>query len=223
MTQHPGALRHSVTRRKWVRLASQTATAIALPALSLGWGSALAQAAAPRRLTPAQSEGPFYPDKIPTDTDFDLLRNGARSYARGEAAWVSGSVLDLGGKPVSGAAVEIWQCDADGHYHHAGDGDRADPAFQGFGRVVVGADGAYRFRTLRPVAYSGRAPHIHVKVKLGNRELLTTQLYVAGDPANERDGLWRRVRDAQDREALTVPFVPSAEGLQARFHMVVSA
>jgi protocatechuate 3,4-dioxygenase, beta subunit len=160
---------------------------------------------------------------MPADTDFDLLRSGARSYTQGTGAWVSGSVTDVEGKPVGGAAVEIWQCDNDGHYHHSGDGNRADPAFQGFGRVLVGADGGYRFRTLRPVAYGGRAPHIHVKVKLGARELLTTQLYVAGDPGNERDGLWRYLRDPADREALTVPFVAGTDGLQAKFPIVVAA
>jgi protocatechuate 3,4-dioxygenase, beta subunit len=217
----PTALSHKlVTRRKWVGFATHTAAAVALPFV---WGSARAQASAPRRLTPRQTEGPFYPDKMPADTDFDLLRSGARSYTQGTGAWVSGSVTDVEGKPVGGAAVEIWQCDNDGHYHHSGDGNRADPAFQGFGRVLVGADGGYRFRTLRPVAYGGRAPHIHVKVKLGARELLTTQLYVAGDPGNERDGLWRYLRDPADREALTVPFVAGTDGLQAKFPIVVAA
>jgi protocatechuate 3,4-dioxygenase beta subunit len=122
---------------------------------------------------------------------------------------------------VGGATVEIWQCDEAGHYHHPGDGGRADPAFQGFGRVTVGADGRYRFRTLRPVPYSGRTPHIHVKVKSGRRELLTTQLYVQGDPQNERDFLWRRM-DEEDRRALTVPFRAGSDGLQATFPIVVA-
>ena len=143
-------------------------------------------------------------------------------YRHGQPAWVEGTVVDTAGKPVSGAVVEIWQCDHAGHYHHPGDGGRADPAFQGFGRVTVGADGRYRFRTLRPVAYSGRAPHIHAKVRLGDKELLTTQLYVAGDAGNERDFLWRRLSPA-GRAALTVPFAPGADGLQARFPLVVEA
>jgi protocatechuate 3,4-dioxygenase, beta subunit len=220
MPQHTTSAAQLVTRRKWVGFAAQASTAIALPFI---WGGVRAQATAPRRPTPRQSEGPFYPDKMPADTDFDLLRNGAHNYTQGQSAWVSGSVSDMAGKPVAGAVVEIWQCDFEGHYHHAGDGNRADPAFQGFGRVQAGADGSYRFRTLRPVAYGGRAPHIHVKVKLGNRDLLTTQLYVAGDPGNERDGLWRYLRDPADREALTVPFVAGAEGLQAKFPIVVAA
>jgi protocatechuate 3,4-dioxygenase beta subunit len=158
---------------------------------------------------------------LPQDSDADLLRNGTRAYARGQPAIVSGLVTDLDGGPVAGAQVEIWQCDAAGHYHHPGDGGRADPDFQGFGRVTVGRDGRYRFRTIRPVAYSGRTPHIHVKVKLGRHELLTTQLYVEGDPDNERDFLWRRL--GADRGLVTVPFVRGAEGVQAEFPIVVTA
>jgi protocatechuate 3,4-dioxygenase beta subunit len=195
------------------------AALVAAPALWLG---VRAQPSAPRRPTPSQTEGPFYPVALPRDSDFDLLRNGSQAYGRGQPAWIDGVVADLQGKPVSGAQVEIWQCDEAGHYHHPGDGGRADPAFQGFGKVVAGADGRYRFRTIRPVPYTGRTPHIHVKVRLSGRELLTTQLYVQGDPHNERDGLWRRM-SPDERAALTVPFRPGPEGLQATFPIVVSA
>lgn len=196
---------------------SRRAALVALPFFVHG---ALAQSA-PRR-TPSQTEGPFYPVSLPKDSDFDLLKNGTVAYGKGQPAWLDGQVLDLQGKPVAGAAVEIWQCDEAGHYHHPGDrGGKADPAFQGFGRVTVGADGKYRFRTIRPVAYVGRTPHIHVKVKLGSRELLTTQLYVQGDPHNERDFLWRRL-DADDRAAITVPFRPASDGLRAAFPIVVA-
>ena len=194
------------------------AALVALPAI---WTGLRAQPAAARQPTPRQTEGPFYPVNLPKDSDFDLLRNGSQAYTRGQPAWVEGSVTDLQGKPLSGAQVEIWQCDEAGHYHHPGDGGKADPAFQGFGRVTVGADGRYRFRTIRPVAYSGRTPHIHVKVKLASRELLTTQLYVAGDPHNERDFLWRNLGDR--RELLTVAFRPGSDGLQASFPIVVRA
>ena len=196
--------------------------AAALAAAPALWLGPRAQPAASRRATPAQTEGPFYPVVLPRDSDHDLLRNGALTYPEGQSAWIEGSVSDLAGKPVAGAQVEIWQCDHAGHYHHPGDGDRADRRFQGFGRVTVGADGSYRFRTLRPVAYAGRTPHIHVKVRLGQRELLTTQLYVAGDPGNPRDFLWRSLGEA-DRAALTVPFAPGSDGLQARFPIVLAA
>ncbi len=122
-----------------------------------------------------------------------------------------------------GAIVEIWQCDVDGHYRYPRDGGRADPAFQSFGRVAVDAEGRFRFHTIRPVAYSGRTPHIHVKVKLAQRTLLTTQLYVEGEPGNAADGLWRSLRDPLDRAALTVPFKPAADGLRASFPIVVAA
>jgi protocatechuate 3,4-dioxygenase beta subunit len=203
-------------------LPNRRQVAAALVALPAVWTGLRAQPAAARQPTPRQTEGPFYPVSLPRDSDFDLLRNGSLGYARGQPTWVEGSVTDLQGKPVSGAQVEIWQCDDAGHYHHPGDGGKADPAFQGFGRVTVGADGRYRFRTIRPVAYGIRTPHIHVKVKLASRELLTTQLYVAGDPHNERDFLWRNL-GPEGRAALTVPFQPGGDGLRANFPIIVTA
>lgn len=205
---------YGVNRRRTV-----AAVLAVAPALLLG---VRAQPVAVRQPTPAQTEGPFYPLQLPADADADLLRNGPLDYRQGQAAWVDGSVVDLAGRPVKGAQVEIWQCDHAGHYHHPGDGDRADRRFQGFGKVVVDAEGHYRFRTIRPVAYSGRTPHIHVKVRLGSRELLTTQLYVAGDPGNPRDFLWRHLDEAE-RAALTVPFVPGSDGLHASFPIIVAA
>lgn len=181
---------------------------------------AFAQAAL--RPTPSQTEGPFYPLALPSDNDFDLLRNGNAVYNKGQVAWVEGVVTDTKGAPVSGAVVEIWQCDHDGNYHHPRDGGKADPSFQGFGRVAVGKDGRYRFRTLKPAPYSGRTPHIHVKVKLDRKDLLTTQLYVAGDAGNVSDGLWRRL-DERGQAALTRAFVPSPDGLRADFPIVVNA
>src|SRR3954470_12794868 len=165
---------------------SRRGAAAALIALPFCWSSGRAQQpVAGLRATPRQTEGPFYPLALPKDSDADLLRNGNLQYTLGEPAWVEGVVSDLQGKPVAGAQVEIWQCDQAGHYHHPGDRGPADARFQGFGRVTVGSDGRYRFRTIKPAPYSGRTPHIHVKVKMDGRELLTTQLYVEGDPHNE--------------------------------------
>lgn len=193
-----------------------------LPLLAARPIQAQPQLAEAARTTPAQTEGPFYPVSLPADTDADLLRQGGDAYAKGQPCWLDGQVRDAGGQPLAGAVVEIWQCDADGHYRHPGDGNRADPTFQAFGRVQADAQGRYRFRTIRPVAYSGRTPHIHLKVKLGRRTLLTTQLYVAGEPGNAQDFLWRRLSDA-DRAVLTVPFQPVADGLRAVFDLVVAA
>jgi protocatechuate 3,4-dioxygenase beta subunit len=204
---------HGLLRRRTVG-----AVLVVAPALCLG---VRAQATTVLRGTPAQTEGPFYPVVYPDDSDFDLLRNGALNYPEGEVAWLAGTVRDLAGRPLAGAQVEIWQCDHGGRYHHPGDGDLADRRFQGFGRCPVAADGSYRFRTMRPVAYSGRTPHIHLKVKLGRRELLTTQVYVADDPGNARDFLWRRL-DAAGRAVLTVPFVRDGETLRANFPIVVA-
>jgi protocatechuate 3,4-dioxygenase, beta subunit len=206
-----------------IRLWNRRAAAAALVTMPALWTGARAQPAPLRRLTPSQTEGPFYPVKLPQDADFDLLHNGALNYSQGQPSWLEGSVSDLEGRSVRGAQVEIWQCDQAGHYDHPGDGGRIDKAFQGFGRVTVNAKGEYRFRTIRPVAYSGRAPHIHVKVKLAGRELLTTQLYVAGDALNQRDFLWRSLSDEPARAALTVPFTPGPDGLRAQFPLVVQA
>ncbi len=196
-------------------------TAAAVVALPMIWTGLRAQPAQARRATPSQTEGPFYPVSLPKDSDSDLLHNGSLEYRGGQPAWVEGTVTDLQGKPLAGAQVEIWQCDEAGHYHHPGDRGRANPAFQGFGRVSAGADGAWRFRTIRPAPYSGRTPHIHFKVKLGSRELLTTQLYVAGEAGNERDFLWRQL-DAAARTALTRPFVQGGDGLRTSFPIVVA-
>lgn len=194
-----------------------TAALIACPALL----TARAQPAPRTRATPAQTEGPFYPVAMPADADNDLLRNGALRYTRGQPTWLDGTLRDLDGRPVRGAQVEIWQCDEDGHYDHPGDGGRQDPAFQGFGRTVVDAEGRWRFRTIQPAPYSGRTPHIHVKVRTGQRELLTTQLYVEGDPGNARDFLWRRL-DAADRAAVTLPYTRTTDGLRAQAALVLA-
>ncbi len=214
----PDIPRYAMTARRQSRRRALGAILMAVPALLLG---VRAQAATSRRLTPAQTEGPFYPVAFPEDSDHDLLRNGVVDYPEGQSAWLEGVVTDPAGRPLAGAVVEIWQCDHAGHYHHPGDGGKADNRFQGFGRVTVAADGRYRFRTIRPVAYGGRTPHIHVKVKMGMRELLTTQVYVADDPGNTRDFLWRRL-SAADRAALTVSFEPVGGDLRAVFPIVVA-
>jgi protocatechuate 3,4-dioxygenase, beta subunit len=203
-------------RRRSLRLAA-TAALVALPVMHLR----AATHSGPRRATPRQTEGPFYPETLPADSDADLLANGSLRYGKGQPAWVEGTLTDTDGRAINGASIEIWQCDQDGRYHHPRDGGNADPAFQGFGRISVDAQGQWRFRTLRPVAYSGRTPHIHAKIKLGTREVLTTQLYVQDDPGNARDGIWRRL-SAEDRALVTSPYVSASDGLAARYALVVA-
>lgn len=179
--------------------------------------TALAQSAAPPLLpTPPQTTGPFYPLDWSGDADADLVRvTGEAAQAQGIVTHLRGRVLDPRGAPVPGALVEIWQCDAFGRYRHPNDRDaNRDAAFQGRGRLAAGPDGGFAFRTIRPVAYPGRTPHIHVAVMAaGRRSPLVTQLYVAGEPLNERDGLFNRLRDPRQRDAVLLHLEP-ANGIE---------
>ena len=174
-------------------------------------GAAEAQ---PARLpaTPRQSTGPFYPLDWSGDIDADLVRvTGAAARAQGIVTHLRGRVLDAAGAPLPGAVVEIWQCDAFGRYRHPRDRQEGrDPAFQGRGRVTAGPDGSYAFRTIRPVPYPGRTPHIHVAVAAPGRAApLVTQLYVEGEPLNARDGLFASLREARQREAVLLRLEPA--------------
>ncbi len=165
--------------------------------------------------TPRATAGPFYPAPAmrPVDDDADLVRiEGALREAGGVVVFLSGRVLGRDGRPLPGARVEIWQCDANGRYLHPGDrgGPPRDAAFQGFGHAVTAADGHYRFRTIRPVPYPGRTPHIHVKVIAPGREL-TTQFYIADDPRNAADFLWRRMSPAE-AQAVAMRFAERGAG-----------
>ncbi|MBC7799472.1 MAG: intradiol ring-cleavage dioxygenase [Gemmatimonadaceae bacterium] len=178
--------------------------------------------------TPPATRGPFYPAAFPDDIDADLVvLRGAESQALGVVTHLTGRVVGTDGTPLQ-AAVEIWQCDANGRYHHPADrGGRApDAGFQGYGRVMTGADGTYRFRTIRPVAYPGRTPHIHVGVQAPGRRPLVTQMYVAGDAANAGDFLYRSLGSAQAQAAVTVALLPAngieERALAGRFDIVLS-
>lgn len=136
------------------------------------------------RLTPSQTEGPFYPVvKIPLRQNL-VLKSDALI---GEAIILQGKVLDVSGQPISGVKVEIWQCDGQGIYDHPNQPgqEQFDPSFSGFGAAVTKKDGRYVFQMLFPVPYSSRPPHIHVKLWRGEQELLTTQLYLKGQTGNE--------------------------------------
>jgi protocatechuate 3,4-dioxygenase beta subunit len=161
-------------------------------------------------LTPQQTRGPFYPLEIPLDHDNDLVTvAGNPTLAGGEIVNVVGRVLDINGQPVTGARIEIWQCDHNGRYHHPGDKRDSVPRdanFQGYGRFVTGADGAYRFRTIKPVPYPGRTPHIHFAVSGSGVDELVTQMYLAGAPGNAGDFLFNKIPDALKSRVL-VDFV----------------
>ena len=177
------------------------------------------------RQTPRQTEGPFYPNKMPLDTDNDLLIiNDKITPAVGVITHLTGRVLDARGTPIRNAVVEIWQCDNNGAYLHTGttNADKRDGNFQGFGRFVTGSTGEYYFRTIKPVPYPGRTPHIHYIVKQGDKRMLTTQLYVKGHPGNEQDGIYKSLKD---RELVTADFKPLKDSkigeVAAHFELVL--
>ncbi len=178
--------------------------------------------------TPSQTEGPFYPDRLPLDTDNDLLViNNAITPAVGEVTHLSGRILGSNGSPIRNATVEIWQVDNRGAYLHtrSGNRDRRDANFQGFGRFLTASSGEYYFRTIKPVPYPGRTPHIHFKVKIRGRDDFTTQCYIRGEERNARDGILQGIRDERARNSVIIDFVPvpnsRAGELQARFDIVL--
>lgn len=176
-------------------------------------GVPLALAETRLRATPSQTAGPFYPDEKPLDRDADLTQlRGRRAVAAGQIVHLSGRVLDLTGRPIEGARVEIWQANAHGRYAHPWDNSRRplDPNFQGFGVQVTDAQGRYRFKTIKPGPYDSRPPHIHVDIAGAKREL-TTQIYFPGEPLNERDGIFRATRD---REVLIATPVEAREAVE---------
>jgi protocatechuate 3,4-dioxygenase beta subunit len=164
--------------------------------------------------TPEREEGPFYPDRLPLDTDNDLIiLKDSLTPAVGEITHLTGRVLDAGGRPIKDATVEIWQCDAKGVYHHSGDlsgkAEQVDKNFQGYGKFTTASTGKYYFRTIKPVPYPGRpAPHIHFKISKQDRELLTTQMNIAGHPGNDVDGIASGGLSVLERELLRVEFKP---------------
>ncbi len=191
------------------------AAGLALPA-----SLALAQARA-AGLVAAMTEGPFYPapawrsrNSVNTDdwdADLTRVRRGSQVVeARGETLGLQLQVADRQGRQIDGCEVEIWQCDTLQAYRHPGvaaEQGRYDPGFQGFGAARTAADGSVAFRTIRPVAYPGRTPHIHIKLRHPSFGEVTSQLFVAGDPGNTRDFLWRRL-DADEQTALAMKLLP---------------
>lgn len=183
-----------------------------------------------RVLTPSVTEGPYYPDHLPLDTDNDLLIvNNSLTPAVGEITHLSGRILDSHGDPVRNAVIEIWQVDHDGSYIHSNGTNREtgkhDANFQGYGRFLTGSSGEYYFRTIKPVAYPGRTPHIHVKVNLKGKNALTTQIFVKGELLNRTDGVLRGVMNPRARQSIITDFAPLKDSkigeLAAKFDVVL--
>lgn len=187
--------------------------------------SALGRPALANDPTPSAMEGPFYPTPAMRrpDVDNDLVRiMGMVQDAGGEVFMLRGRVIDRDGAPLAGRRIEIWQCDMNGKYMHPGDRQQVafDSGFQGFGHDITGADGSYEFRTIKPVTYPGRTPHIHVKLFEGDREVLTTQFYVAGHPANSGDRLFNRMSEAE-AAAVSMVYATTATGEEAIVDVVI--
>lgn len=166
--------------------------AIVLPGVSLG----------ELIRTPWQGEGPFYPDRIPEDTDNDLVKNGNSTIeAGGKILNLSGSLVNRDSKPIKGMTAEIWQTDMNGVYLHTGSFGRKmrDDQFQGFGRSITDRNGYFFFRTIIPVEYPGRTPHIHLKLWNERENVLTTQLYIQGHSLNKEDFLFKRMTLAEQK------------------------
>jgi len=217
MLSKPALARNSTGRRLFLRNLGLTAAFFSVP-------GAFAQQL---MLTPKQTEGPFYPDHLPLDTDNDLIIvNDSLTPAVGNITHLSGKILDGRGDPIRNALVEIWQVDNNGVYLHSGDKHaKRDPHFQGFGRFMTGSTGEYYFRTIKPVLYPGRTSHIHFAIKMTGRDKWTTQCYVKGEPENEKDGVYRGIKDPKARESVTIDFAPipasRAGELAAKFDIVM--
>jgi protocatechuate 3,4-dioxygenase beta subunit len=178
--------------------------------------------------TPKLTEGPFYPDKLPLDTDNDLIvLNNQVTPSVGEITHLSGKVLNERGEPIRNAFVEIWQVDHRGAYIHSQSANREkrDGNFQGYGRFLTDVHGQYYFRTIKPVSYPGRCPHIHIAVSRNGSRVLTTQLLIKGHPENQADGVTRELRDSKLLERVMAEFKPIPDSkigeLAAQFDLVL--
>ena len=194
-----------LSKRRFLKAMAASATAFTAPGVFA------------QRLTETArtGDGPFYPDRMPLDTDNDLLIvNDALTPAVGEITHLTGRLFDVSGAPVRNAFIEIWQADMHGSYIHTGgrnDG-RIDGNFQGYGRFLTDAEGRYYFRTIKPVSYTlvgqFRAPHIHVAVSKAGRRIMATQALVKGHPDNAGDLVVERIRDPAQLETLMVEYRP---------------
>ncbi len=197
----------AITRREFLRTTGLAAGVLAIPG---AFAEELMR-------TPWGTEGPLYPDKLPLDTDNDLvIVNDSITPAVGEITHLSGRILDAKGEPIKNAVIEIWQVDNTGTYLKERSGRRTgfDANFQGFGRFLTGSSGEYYFRTIKPVPYPTRsAPHIHFMIRTKGRDPWTTQLYIKGHPGNPRDGVYRHIGEAKTQECVTVDFAPIKESL----------
>jgi len=147
---------------------------------------------------------------MPYESDSDLTVMGGGTPATGEVILLEGRVMGADGRPIPGAAVELWQANAYGRYANSRDRSNAplDPNFQGYGAIRTDAEGRYRFRTIRPGAYAGRTRHLHFYATGPGFERTPMQMYFASDAAaNDADFLYQSLPTAEMRDAVTASFV----------------
>jgi protocatechuate 3,4-dioxygenase beta subunit len=163
----------------------------------------------------ADTTGPAFGEGQVSEAEADLTAQHDGE-PLGERIVVSGRVLGSDGRPVPGTLVEVWQANAAGRYRHQNDRHPAplDPNFTGAGRCVTGADGRYRFVTVKPGAYpwqnhpnAWRPAHIHLSV-FGRAftDRLVTQMYFPGDPLFDSDPIFQSVRDPAARMRMVSAF-----------------
>ena len=218
------ALRHGPTISRRSLVAGMTAGGVMLAA----GGTARAACA----LSAGQMDGPFYPLALPPEQDADLTEvAGGSARAEGEVIEVTGQIRDAACRPLAGCIIEVWQADTHGRYAHPLDAARGRPLdanFQGYARMATGKDGAYRFLTVKPGSYLAigdwvRPPHIHFKIHAPFSPSLTTQMYFAGDPLNDKD-LLQAPLSPEQRAGLQVAFDKTrADGVHTgRFDIVLA-
>ena len=194
-------------------------TGIGLGGLAILGGSVFAQQQE-RMTTPAVDLGPFYPMMKPLDQDADLTKlKGSKGVAAGTIIHVAGRLLDVKGKPISGAKIEIWQANTHGRYAHKGDTNNAplDPNFQGYGVLKTDNQGRYHFKTIKPGAYPTgpsrqRTPHIHFDIE-GRHDRLVSQMFFPNEPLNEKDGIFMNLHkySAKVTDAVTAKLLPPSK------------
>jgi protocatechuate 3,4-dioxygenase beta subunit len=126
--------------------------------------------------TPRQTEGPFFTPSSPERAS--LVEPGMA----GDRISLAGFVLDRRCRPVPGALLDLWHCDATGEYDNVG--------YRLRGHQFSDAQGRFLFETIVPGLYPGRTRHFHIKVQAPGQRVLTTQLYFPGEPQNERDWIF---------------------------------
>ena len=127
------------------------------------------------RLTPEQTEGPFFKPGSPERERVDVGSTG-------QPLVLTGRVFSSRCRPVAHARMEFWQADGRGSYDNVG--------YRLRGHEFTDAQGRYRLTAVYPGLYTGRTRHIHVKVEPPGGRALTTQLYFPGEPRNRSDGIY---------------------------------